>query len=345
MADLREVPPELRIRAYRDDDRDAVVGLWERCGLTVSYNDPDQDIALWRASPNAEIFVGEQAGRVVATVCVGHDGHRGNPYYVGVDPDAQGTGLGRRMMRHAEAWLAERGVPKMNVMIRDTNEPVRAFYRAIGYEDTPRHVLGRWLLTPDGQPPDHGTEAAADHAAGTLDCTITYLEMTERPARPPAVLPGGVYAALLRAREPSNRFYRFLYDTVGEPWLWYERRAMDDETLAAVIQDEKVEIYVLYVEGQPAGYAELDRRAEPDIELAYFGLLPDFIGRGLGAYLLTSALEIAWNTEPARVWVHTNTLDHAGALPLYQKCGFKPYKQERKVIPDPRLSGLFPPGG
>jgi GNAT superfamily N-acetyltransferase len=306
---------DLAIRAYRPADRDAVVGLWERCGLVVSYNDPDRDIALWRTSPNAEIFVGERDGKIVATVCIGHDGHRGNPYYVAVDPDIQGKGLGRRMMRHAEAWLARLGVTKMNVMVRETNDKVRGFYRSIGYEETPRFVLAR---------------------------TITYLEMTEKPKRPPAAPPHNVHVALLRAREPTVAFYRFLYDTVGEAWLWYERRAMDDAALTEIIHDERVEFYVLYVEGVPAGFAELDRRTEPDVELAYFGLMPEFIGRGLGKFLLSSAIDIAWTYEPRRLWLHTNDFDHPRALPLYQRLGFKPYKQEQKTVPDPRLSSLIP---
>ncbi|MFQ5773584.1 MAG: GNAT family acetyltransferase [Kiloniellaceae bacterium] len=336
MAGSEDRPPRLAIRPYRPGDRDAVVGLWERCGLTVWYNDPDRDIALWRASPNAEIFVGEQRGRIVATVCVGHDGHRGNPYYVAVDPEAQGKGCGRRMMRHAEAWLARLGVPKMNVMIRENNDEVRGFYQAIGYENTPRLVMGRWL-TADGRPP-----RAPIREVGTLRCTITYLEMTARPTRPPPALPHGVHAALLRARKPSAAFYRYLYDHVGEAWLWYERRALDDEALGAIVGDERVEIYVLYVDGVPAGYAELDRREPPDIELAYFGLMPEFIGKGLGAYLLGSAIDIAWSHDPKRLWVHTNTLDHPKALPLYQRFGFKPYRQEQRTLPDPRLSGLIP---
>ena len=327
---------DLTFRPYRPADRDALVALWERCGLTVWYNDPDRDIALWRASPNAEIFVGEADGRIAASVCVGHDGHRGNPYYVAVDPDARSNGYGRVLMRHAEAWLTRLGVPKMNVMIRETNEKVRAFYGAIGYEETPRLVMARWL-TPDGKPPKGPIAAAA-----TLRCTITSLEMTARQSHTPVAVPTGMNLALLRARAPSVPFYRYLYDRVGEPWLWYERRAMDDAALKSIIQDEQVEIYVLYADGVPAGYAELDRREEPDIELAYFGLVPEFIGKGLGPYLLGSAIDIAWTYDPKRLWVHTNTLDHPKALPLYQRLGFVPYKREDKVIPDPRLSGVIP---
>ena len=328
--------PDLRIRAYTDSDRDALIGLWDRCGLLVSYNDPDRDIALWRASSNAEIFVGEQDGQIVASVCIGHDGHRGYPYYVAVDPQVRAGGLGRRMMRHAEAWLANLGIPKMNVMVRDGNEQVRGFYLALGYEETPRHVFGHWI-NGDGRP-------ASDQAdpPGTMSCTVTYLDMTARPALPATPLSSRRAAALLRARQPSVAFYRFLYDTVGEPWLWYERRALDDAALAAIIQDDKVEIYVLYVDGVPAGFAELDRREEPEIELAYFGLMPEFIGGGMGSYLLASAIDTAWSYEPRRLWVETNSLDHPRALALYQRFGFKPFKQEAKTFTDPRLSGLIP---
>jgi len=328
--------PELRIRIYSPGDRDALVALWDRCGLLVSYNDPDRDIALWCASSNAEIFVGEQDGRIVASVCVGHDGHRGYPYYVAVDPDAQKGGLGRRMMRHAEAWLARLGVLKMNLMVREGNERVNAFYRSIGYEETPRTVFGRWL-TADGRPAEHAKTPPA-----IVSCTVTYLEMMARPTLPPTPLSSRRAVALLRARQPSVAFYRFLYNSIGESWMWFERRALDDEALAAIIQDEQVEVYVLYIDGVPAGYAELDRRQEPEIELAYLGLMPEFVGAGLGAYLLATAIGIAWSYEPRRLWVHTNDKDHPRALALYQRFGFKPYKQENETYPDPRLRGLMP---
>ena len=327
---------DLAIRPYRARDREALVALWRRCDLLVPYNDPERDIALWLASPNAAIFVGEYDGRLVASVCIGHDGHRANPYYVAVDPDVRGRGFGARIMARAEAWAKRRGVPKMNVMIRETNTAVAAFYRAIGYDETPRLVMGRWL-GDDGRSP----QAPAPHLA-TVRCVITYLEMTERPKRSPPPPPRGVHVALLRARRPTVRFYRYLYDTIGEPWLWYERRALSDEALDEIITDERVEIYVLYVEGVPAGYAELDRRRPPDIELAYFGLMPEFIGRGLGPFLLGSAIDIAWSHEPKRLWVNTNTLDHPRALPLYQRFGFVPYRQEGKSFADPRVTGLIP---
>ncbi|MHA1599906.1 MAG: GNAT family acetyltransferase [Alphaproteobacteria bacterium] len=328
--------PDLRIRTYRDGDRKALIDLWDRCGLLVSYNDPVRDIALWQASNNAEIFVGELDGGIVASVCVGHDGHRGNPYYVAVDPTAQKGGLGRRMMRHAEEWLARLGIPKMNIMVRKGNERVHAFYHAIGYKETPRAVYGRWLTT-DGQPVKD-----AKTAPSTISSTVTYLEMTARPSLPPTALSSRRAVALLRANQPSVAFYRFLYDSIGKPWMWYERLMLDDEALATIIQDEKVEIYVLYVDGVPAGYAELDRRQDPDIELAYLGLVPEFVGGGLGAYLLATAIDIAWSYEPRRLWVHTCTQDHPRALALYQQFGFKPYKQESITFPDPRLSGLIP---
>ncbi len=150
-------------------------------------------------------------------------------------------------------------------------------------------------------------------------------------------------AIILRAKRPPVPFYRYLYNCVGEPWLWYMRRKIDDEALCAIIHDENVEVYVLYVSGVPAGYVELDRRSNNEVELAYFGLLPEFIGRGLGSYLLDWALSQAWCTQPERVWVHTCNLDHPKALEIYQRAGFVSYKQETTRIDDPRLDGTIAP--
>lgn len=167
-----------------------------------------------------------------------------------------------------------------------------------------------------------------------IDITITKLEMTSRPSLRP-VLPHGHdkgRVMLLRLAKPPVHFYRYLYGTVGKSHVWVERRRMTDEALAQVIHHEEVNLYALYCDGAPAGYFELDFRKPPAAELAYFGLIPDFIGRGLGSFLLATAIETAWSKPIERLWVHTNTLDHPRALPLYQKLGFTPYAQERTTI-------------
>jgi len=167
------------------------------------------------------------------------------------------------------------------------------------------------------------------------------MEMTAPPTRPP-LAPPPAKLALLRVDNPPVAYYRYLYDGVGEPWFWIDRRRLDDGTLAAIIQDPKVELYVLHVGGVPAGMVELDRRPAPDINIAYFGLMPGFIGRGLGPYLLGWAVDTAWRYQPRRLTVDSCTLDHPKALSLYQRAGFVPYEQEHKVIDDPRLFGLIP---
>jgi GNAT superfamily N-acetyltransferase len=108
---------------------------------------------------------------------------------------------------------------------------------------------------------------------------------------------------------------------------------LSDAALAAIVQDPAVAVHVLYQRGTPAGYAELDFRSPPDVQLAYFGLLPDFIGQGLGGAFLDWVIREAWQHDPYRLWVHTCTLDHPRALPVYRQHGFVPYKRETE--PDP----------
>ena len=89
------------------------------------------------------------------------------------------------------------------------------------------------------------------------------------------------------------------------------------------------EVHVLHVDGTPAGFAELDRRNGDDLELVQFGLMPGFLGQGLGRYFLAWTIDRVWSYRPRRLWLHTCTLDHPAALPNYQKAGFTVYKQER----------------
>jgi len=174
-----------------------------------------------------------------------------------------------------------------------------------------------------------------------LDFVITYLEMTARPTLS-VLVPSGVKLALLRAESPTVSFYRYLYDTVGEPWLWWERRVLSDDDLQEILQAEGFELYVLYVNGVPAGFAELDRHAPREIDLAYFGLVPDFIGRGLGRYFLNAIVEMAWSFKPRRLTVNTCNFDHPKALAAYQRAGFTPYGQTQVAVEDPRDRGIIP---
>jgi ribosomal protein S18 acetylase RimI-like enzyme len=137
------------IAPLEDGDIDAVVALWERCGLTRPWNDPRSDIAFARKNANAVILVGKDGDAVVSTAMAGHDGHRGWFYYVAVDPDRQGQGLGRAIMAASEAWLRQQGVEKAQLLVRAGNEKVRAFYEALGYGEQPRVLFGKWL---DGRP-------------------------------------------------------------------------------------------------------------------------------------------------------------------------------------------------
>ena len=155
---------------------------------------------------------------------------------------------------------------------------------------------------------------------------VTYLEMTTPPTTAPIRAPlAGIEIRV--ARRPSVSFYRYLYRTIGDDWSWVVRRLLSDEELLQIIGDPAVEVNVLWVEGVPAGYAELDRREAPDTELAYFGLLPEFIGRGLGRYLLDWTIRHAWRARPRRLWVHTCDFDHPRAVAVYRKSGFRVYDQ------------------
>jgi GNAT superfamily N-acetyltransferase len=174
-----------------------------------------------------------------------------------------------------------------------------------------------------------------------IDDTITYLEMLERT--PPRPLPPPLgKLALLRTEACTVSFYRYLYETVGTPWLWFERRLMSDDALAAELQKPTTEIFVVHIGGVPAGYFELDAAEPRETELCYFGLAPEFIGRRLGPFLLNAAIEQAWSRPIERFWVHTCTFDHPRALPLYQRAGFVVYARRRVSFDDPRESGILP---
>lgn len=132
---------------------------------------------------------------------------------------------------------------------------------------------------------------------------------------------------ILHAKPMSVDFYRFLYYSVGNDVSWADRKAMTDQELTAVIQHDLVDIFVLNVNGVPAGYVEFDRREQPDLEIKFFGLMPYFRGKGLGGYFLKWAVMKAWTFNPSRVWLHTNDRDHPNAIGNYVKNGFSVYDE------------------
>jgi GNAT superfamily N-acetyltransferase len=159
-----------------------------------------------------------------------------------------------------------------------------------------------------------------------VEVKTSYLEMTA--PRQEAVPPPRSGLVFLHAQRPTVAYYRFFYDAVGDQWHWRSRKKMTDAEILAILHDPRVEMHVMYCDGVPAGFAELDRRQSGQIEIVQFGLLADFIGKGLGKYFLHWTLNTAWSYRPQRVWLHTCSLDHPAALPNYLKAGFAVYREE-----------------
>lgn len=165
--------------------------------------------------------------------------------------------------------------------------------------------------------------------------TTFYLEITQpsdfRPARvdDPEV-------ELRQARVPCPELNRFFYTAIGGDWFWVDRLAWTYDQWRAWLERPALETWVLSVSGTPAGYFELEGPIQGSVEIVYFGLIPQFTGRGLGGHLLTLAVERAWQKGAARVWLHTSSFDGAAALSNYQKRGFRLYKTEEstKELPD-----------
>jgi GNAT superfamily N-acetyltransferase len=122
--------------------------------------------------------------------------------------------------------------------------------------------------------------------------------------------------------------WRYLYTEVGRDYHWTDRLAWTDEQVAAYLADPALELWILRSAGQIAGYFELRNHPDGAVEIAYFGLLPRYVGKGLGKFLLTRAVERAWARGATRVWLHTSSLDHPSALPNYLARGFSVWKQE-----------------
>ena len=163
----------------------------------------------------------------------------------------------------------------------------------------------------------------------TVTVTTTYLHIPSRALFRPAFV-GDPQAQIIEAHNATSGFYRFLYGSVGRDYHWIDRFAWSDEQLETHPARPATTLLVLYVRGVPAGYVELDRASsEPGTEVAYFGLIGAFHGRGLGKHLLSAGVQRAFDDGAERVWVHTCTLDGRHALANYQGRGFIPYHSTR----------------
>lgn len=134
-------------------------------------------------------------------------------------------------------------------------------------------------------------------------------------------------------KKPNWVFNREMYFKIGEQWKWIDKRPWTEKQWKDWANDPNLRTFAGYFGHEIAGYFELKRDSAGAIEIAYFGLLPEFIGRGLGGELLTNAIENAWAwaPTPSRVWVHTCNRDHPNALANYQAGGFRVYKVEREA--------------
>jgi len=171
--------------------------------------------------------------------------------------------------------------------------------------------------------------------------TVTFLRMDERPADPPRPLPKTTPLITLAAC--TVPFYRYLYDTVGGPHLWWLRRSLPDAAIEAILRNPAVYVTVLYRGGEPAGFFELDHRQSPVVNISYFGLMPAAIGAGLGTPLLRAAVDMAFHCGARAVTVNTCTADHPRALPGYLRAGFRPVRTMREIWDVPTRLGLSIP--
>jgi ribosomal protein S18 acetylase RimI-like enzyme len=140
----------ISIAPASDADAKDVIALWKKCDLTRDWNDPAADYKRARKGPDSTVLIGRDGNAIVASVIVGHDGRRGAVYYVSVDPDHRKKGHGRVLMAAAEGWLRERGIEKLNLMVRAGNTHAQAFYETLDYDEQERIVYAKWL---DGREP------------------------------------------------------------------------------------------------------------------------------------------------------------------------------------------------
>jgi len=164
-----------------------------------------------------------------------------------------------------------------------------------------------------------------------MQIAIKHLELVKlawmEPGRPPAI-----DIEITRETNPTVPFYRELYDHVGRPWLWFERRLLSDDDLGRLLAGPRHEVQVARHEGALVGYFEFE-----DNEIAFFGLTPEYIGKRIGPWLLDRAIARAFERGSTKIILNTNNLDHPKALDMYRRAGFRVVRAEARDLPDPRV--------
>jgi len=160
----------------------------------------------------------------------------------------------------------------------------------------------------------------------TVEVTRTYLQMLSpdehvRASETPL-------ANVAQVKNCPASFYRYLYTEVGRRYVWVDRLSWSDPQILEYLAQPSVTFCVLYVEGSPAGYYELKKEPDGSVEITFFGLMQEYIGKGFGKAFLSDAIDRAWSQGAKRVWLHTCTLDDPAAMPNYKKRGFQPFKTE-----------------
>ena len=165
----------------------------------------------------------------------------------------------------------------------------------------------------------------------TIEITRTYLEMRD-PAHLQAARCNDPRIRVEQMHECPASLFRHLYVEVGRNYHWIDRLPWTDEDIVAHLSQAEISVWLMTEDGANAGYFELRRCEDGAVEIAYFGLLPGFLGQGLGKHLLTRATEQAWADGANRVWLHTCTLDDPAAMPNYLKRGFRAFKTEKYSV-------------
>jgi GNAT superfamily N-acetyltransferase len=167
-----------------------------------------------------------------------------------------------------------------------------------------------------------------------IEVTTTYLEMrSQKDFRPKKSGRGDV--VVRQVEIPTPAINHFFFVNVGRPWRWYSRLSWTLVDWKALVEKDTVTTWIGYIQSSPFGYIELVQQDE-NVEIAFFGLLPQYIGMGLGGFLLSEAARLPWALNPVRVWVHTCTLDHKHALNNYLARGFSAYEKKTAIeaVPD-----------